>query len=119
MIAYALVSKGSFILAEYTPHDGDFPELARKILLKSQHTREKRSLIRDDYTFTFFSEKEFTFLCMTKSQVAREVSYKFLDEMSNSFFVKQSRSANDPKESMSAQFTVVIKDLIVMNYTKT
>ena len=32
MIIYALVARGTLVLAEYSNHDGDFPQIARKIL---------------------------------------------------------------------------------------
>ncbi len=39
MIIYALVARGTLVLAEYTTFDGDFPEIAKKILAKSQKSK--------------------------------------------------------------------------------
>ena len=39
MILYALVARGSLVLAEYTDVDGDFPKVARKIIAKCEKTK--------------------------------------------------------------------------------
>ena len=36
MIKYALVAKGSFILTDYSDFEGDFPSIAKKILIKNK-----------------------------------------------------------------------------------
>ena len=117
MIIYALVARGSLVLAEYTPHDGDFPSLARRILVKSSGSKTKTSFTKDDFTFTFFSEDEFTFLCMTKADVSREVQHKFLDELAGQFHAKYKKDDNSGK-SWTAVLTLIIKELIVMNNEK-
>lgn len=109
MIIYALVARSSFVLAEYTPYDGDYPSLARKILARSARSQAKTTLSKDDYAFSFFSDNEFTFLCMNKVNVPKEVTYKFLDELSESFFSKHGRNE---EQSWTAKFTLTIKQLI-------
>ena len=110
MIIYALVARSSFVLAEYTPYDGDYPSLARKILAKSPRSNTKTTLSKDDYAFSFFSDNEFTFLCMNKTTVSKDVTYKFLDELAETFFSKHGRNEG---QSWSAKFTLNIKELIV------
>jgi hypothetical protein len=39
MIKYALVARGSLVLAEYTDYEGDFTNAARKILLSSKKSK--------------------------------------------------------------------------------
>ena len=112
MIIYALVARGSFVLAEYTPYDGDYPSLARKIPAKSPKTQSKTTLSKDDYAFSFFSDNDFTFLCMNKTNVSKDVTYKFLDELSESFFSKHGKN-DAPGQNWTAKFTLNIKQLIV------
>lgn len=113
MILYALVARGSFVLAEYTSYDGDFPSVARRILSKFERTKHKKTLSKEEYSFTLFSDEDFTFLCMNKCQVPKEVSYRFLDDMASSFFSKHRKNEDKEAQSGTAQFTVSIKDLIV------
>ena len=86
MIIYSLVARGTYILAEYTNHDGDFPNIARRILAKSQKTKSKTTYHKDDFAFVFFTEDDFTFLCMNKSSLPRETSYKFVDQLAELFY---------------------------------
>lgn len=114
MIIYSLVARGSLVLAEYTNHDGDFPTFSRKLIAKSQKTATKKTLLKENFAFTYFNQEDFTFLCMTDTSFSREVTYKFLDDLSNNFYIKYNdTSDNDGKSSWATTFTVTIKKLIV------
>src|SRR5688572_20170581 len=113
MIIYALIARGSLVLAEYTPHDGDFASVARQILIKSPRTQQKKTFSKEDYAFVFFSADEFTFMCLTKTCDPKETSFKFLDELSELFFSKHVKNEGDKGTSWSAQLSVLIKQLIV------
>jgi hypothetical protein len=111
MIIYSLVARGSLVLAEYTSFDGDFPSLARKILVKSQKSKSKKSFYKDNYVFTLFTEEEFTFLCLNMNTVSKEISYKFLDQIAEIFYSEQRKQ--DDTKSWSAHFSVKIKKIMV------
>jgi hypothetical protein len=111
MIIYSLVARGTLILAEYTSFDGDFPTVARKILAKAEKSKMKKTMWKDNFAFTFFSEDEFTFLCMTKTSVSREISFKFLDRLAQLFYSE--RRKQDDTKSWSAHFSVKMKQLMV------
>lgn len=40
-IIYSLVARGSLVLCEYSESEGDFPQLVRKILVRTKKTEEK------------------------------------------------------------------------------
>ena len=66
MIIYALVARGTVILAEYTDKDGNFPRVAKKLIAKAEKTMVKKTYTKREYCFTLFTEDEFSFLCMTE-----------------------------------------------------
>ena len=110
MIIYSFVARGTMVLAEYTAHDGDFPEVARKIISKATKSRTKTSYIKENYSFTFFSDDEFTFLVMTDSSTTKSKTYSYLDELADIFYndYQKSNSGN-----WNAEFTLKIKNLMV------
>lgn len=111
MIIYALVARGTLILAEYTSFDGDFPVLARKILTQTQKTKSKKTYSKDNCAFTLFSDNDFTFLCMNRSGVPRDISYRFLDQLAEIFYAEQRKQ--DDSRSWNAFFSGKIRQLIV------
>lgn len=111
MIIYSFVARGSFVLSEYTAHDGDFPEIARKIISKANKSKIKTSYIKENFSFTFFSDGEFTFLVMTDSGTNKAKAYGFLDELASIFYSDHSKSNND--SNWNAEFTLKIKELMV------
>jgi len=110
MIIYSFVARGSLVLAEYTAHDGDFPEIARKIISKATKSRLKTSYIKENYSFTFFSDDEFTFLVMTEISTTKSKSYAFLDELANTFYNDYGKTNSS---NWNAEFTLKIKELMV------
>ena len=115
MIIYALVARGTLVLAEYTSYDGDFPQMARKVLSKSPRSKLKKTYVKDGYAFTFFSEDEFTFFCMNPTNIGRDITYKFLDRLANLFYSDYDKTTDTDNESTSktAKFTGQIKNLMV------
>lgn len=113
MIIYSFVARGTFVLAEYTDHDGDFPEISRKIIAKASKSGIKTSYIHNNYSFTFFSDEEFTFLVMTDDSTSKLKTYAFLDELANLFYNDYSKTTNN--SNWNAEFTLKMKDLMVLH----
>ena len=91
MIIFALVARGPLVLAEFTDYVGDFPQLAKKILMHNHIPKTKKSFIRDDLKITFFCEDDFTFLCMNKTSVSKQATSQFLDQLAELFFSNHGR----------------------------
>lgn len=114
MILYSLVAKGSLVIAEYSPYEEDFSSIAQKILMKNQSSSQKKIVSKEGYAFSYFSENNFTFLCLTKTDVPKHVAFKFLDTLTESFFCKYGKTYdNEKKMSQSAQITLILKQLMV------
>jgi vesicle-associated membrane protein 7 len=111
MIIYSLVAKGTFILAEYTTHDGDFPEIARKLLAKTPKSPIKKTFLKENYSFTIFSIKDFSFLVLTDSKTSRGKTHRFLDALSEICVDEKNE-----KNRNSAQLTVLLKKLMVIQF---
>jgi len=116
MIIYALVARGTLVLAEFTSFDGDFPQMARKVLAKSPRSKLKKTYVKEGYAFTFFSEDEFTFFCMNPTDVGRDITYKFLDKLANMFYSDYDKTDEKNQKSdgasWSAKFSNLIKNLM-------
>jgi len=113
MIMYALVARGSLILAEYTDYMGDFNELAKKILMHNYIPKQKKSFIKDDLKITFFSEDDFTFLCMNRINYPHQITSQFLDHLAEVFFSNHGKfDQSQPIQEWGVTFSRKIKNLM-------
>lgn len=114
MIIYALVARGSLILAEYSAYKGDFSSLSRKILTQTKPSKTKKSFVKEGYIFTFFSEDDFTFLSLTKANVSAGITYRFLDQLAELFFSNKGKYDQSATiKAWGTYFSKQIKELIV------
>ena len=68
MIKYALISRGSLILADYTDLDRDFSSESKRILVKSGVNSKKQIMLMEDCAFCFFGSNEHSFLAVCDNQ---------------------------------------------------
>lgn len=111
MIIYSLVARGTLVLAEYTPFDGDFPTVARRILVSSPKSKSKKSHYTQNYVFSMFTEDEFSFLCVNQNNISKELTFKYLDQLAELFYSEQKKQ--DDSKSWNAHFSGKIKQLMV------
>ena len=56
MLKYALISKNSFIIADFSEKEGDFIQISRKILAKNQKDNtQKQFYSQNDLIYCFFN----------------------------------------------------------------
>jgi len=114
MIIYALIARGSLVLAEYSEYKGDFSQTARKIITQCKPSKQKMAYVKEGCVFTFFSEDDFTFLSLCKINTSRELIYHFLDQLAELFFSNQGKyEQNSTVKSFGGYFSKKIKELIV------
>ncbi|KAJ1453214.1 synaptobrevin-domain-containing protein [Pelagophyceae sp. CCMP2097] len=89
-ILYALVARGSTVLAEFTFTSGNFPTITRVLLGKIPEDDGKMSYVYDEYVFHYIVEQKLTFLCMADESFKRRVPFAFLDDVKNRFFATYS-----------------------------
>lgn len=87
-----------------------FQKSPEKLLQKLPKTHLKTAYIKENYSFTFFSDDEFTFLVMTDLTTSKSKSYAFLDELANTFYEESGKTNNS---NWNAEFTLKLKNLMV------
>ena len=86
MIIYALVARGTDILAEFSATTGNFATVTRKILAKLKDPSDKKmSYLYDKHLFHFISRNGLTYLCMAEETFGRRVPFVFLEEVIRRF----------------------------------
>jgi vesicle-associated membrane protein 7 len=84
-VLYALVSRGSVVLAEHAATSGNFVMVSRRILEKIPGQNGKMSYEYDKHVFHYIVEDEITYLCMTDAEFARRLAFAFLDDIKGRF----------------------------------
>ena len=80
-ILYALVARGTTVLAEFTSTSGNFPTITRVLLGKIPEEDGKMSYVYDQFVFHYVVENKITFLCMADEDAKRRVPFAFLDDI--------------------------------------
>ncbi|EAS01495.2 synaptobrevin (macronuclear) [Tetrahymena thermophila SB210] len=115
MIKYALISRGSLILADYTDQETDFAVISKKILIQQNKNQQKQLFIRDDYIFCFFGHQEQTFLCVCDNQDKfKQIAFQFLDQLKDAYIQETSygKDVENSGKSQQAILSLMIKNLM-------
>jgi vesicle-associated membrane protein 7 len=86
-IIYALITRKTQVLAEYTSSGltGNFSTVTRVLLKKIPDEDGKLSYIYDKYIFHYMVADGLTYLCMTDRDFPRLVAFQFLGEIKDRF----------------------------------
>jgi len=86
-IIYALVTRSTHVLAEYTSSGltGNFSTVTRVLLKKIPKEDGKLSYIYDKYIFHYMVSNELTYLCMTDRDFPRVIAFQFLENIKSLF----------------------------------
>ncbi|KAI7834200.1 vesicle-associated membrane protein [Kickxella alabastrina] len=84
-IIYALVSRGSQILAEHSTTTGNFHQITQTILSKIPPNNSKLTYVYDRYLFHYISENGLVFLCMADDKFGRRIPFAFLQDTMERF----------------------------------
>ncbi|KAF8952423.1 hypothetical protein CPC16_005521 [Podila verticillata] len=90
-IIYALVARGTIILAEYTNSSGNFTTVTEAILEKIPPNNSKLTYVYDRYLFHYIREDGLTYLCMADDTFGRRIPFAFLQDMKERFLAQYSR----------------------------
>lgn len=83
---YALVARGTVVLAEHTNRSGNFPTVTRMLLGRISPTSDsKMSYLYDDYVFHYIVEDGITYLCLADEQQKRRMPFLFLQDVKDKF----------------------------------
>lgn len=85
-IVYAVVSRGTTVLAEYAATSGNFVMVTRRILEKiPSGQNSKMSYEYDSHLFHYMVEDGITYLCMAEEGFGRRLPFAFLEDIKGRF----------------------------------
>lgn len=113
-VVYALVSRGTTVLAEYTGHSGNFETVTRLILRKIETASPFGQIKYDAYTFHYKTLDSILYMCMTHADAGSRMPLAFLREVADSF--REKYGVDRPYVAIAyeydEEFSVVLKDKI-------
>lgn len=108
-LVYALVARGTTILAEYTDSSGNFTTVTQNILDCIPDKDAKCTYVYDRYLFHYVKERGIVFLCMADEGFGRRVPFGFLTAMKKDFEPFMGRASTAIAYSFNREFGPVIK----------
>lgn len=113
-IIYALVSRGTCVLAEHTTTSGNFTTITRRLLEKIPPEAQHMSYVYDRHVFHFLVERGLVFLCMSDEEFGTRVPFLFLEGVKARWFSTYGeRGASALAYGMNEDFSPVISGLMV------
>ncbi|KAF7805725.1 vesicle-associated membrane protein 714 [Senna tora] len=109
-ILYALVARGTVVLAEFSAVTGNTGAVARRILEKLPDEAESRLCFSQDrYIFHILRSDGLTFLCMANDTFGRRIPFAYLEDIQMRFMKNYSRVAHyAPAYAMNDEFSRVL-----------
>ncbi|XP_019173690.1 PREDICTED: vesicle-associated membrane protein 714-like [Ipomoea nil] len=109
-ILYALVARGTTVLAEFSAVTGNAGAIARRILEKLPEEAESRLCFSQDrYIFHILRSDGLTFLCMANDTFGRRIPFSYLEDVKMRFMKNYGRIASHaPAYAMNDEFSRVL-----------
>ncbi|WOL18800.1 vesicle-associated membrane protein [Canna indica] len=109
-ILYAVVARGTVVLAEFSAVSGNAGAIARRILEKLSPDSDTRlCLSQDRYIFHVLSSDGITFLCMANDTFGRRVPFMYLEDIHMRFMKNYGRVAHSALAyAMNDEFSRVL-----------
>ncbi|PPS04280.1 hypothetical protein GOBAR_AA16395 [Gossypium barbadense] len=109
-ILYAVVARGTVVLAEFSAVTGNTGAVARRILEKLPPEADSRlCLSQDRYIFHILRSDSLTFLCMANDTFGRRVPFSYLEDIHMRFMKNYGRVARyAPAYAMNDEFSRVL-----------
>ncbi|KAL4578205.1 hypothetical protein LXL04_014325 [Taraxacum kok-saghyz] len=109
-ILYALVARGTTVLAEFSAVSGNTGAVARRILEKLPAEVESRLCFSQDrYIFHILRSDSFTFLCMANDTFGRRIPFAYLEDIQMRFLKNYGKVAPyAPAYAMNDEFSRVL-----------
>ncbi|KAL0735324.1 hypothetical protein Bca4012_011534 [Brassica carinata] len=110
-IIYAVVARGTVVLAEFSAVTGNTGAVVRRILEKlSPETADERLCFSQDrYIFHILRSDGLTFLCMANDDFGRRIPFSYLEDIHMRFMKNYGRVADHaPAYAMNDEFSRVL-----------
>ncbi|KAI5063861.1 hypothetical protein GOP47_0020531 [Adiantum capillus-veneris] len=95
-ILYALVARGSVVLAEFSAASGNAGAIARRLLENlaiAAGGDTRLSFAQDRYVFHIMRSEQLTFLCMANDTFGRRIPFAYLEDIQMRFFKTYGKTA--------------------------
>ena len=83
MIVYAVVARGSVVLAEFTAVGAPIDDTPRLVLTKINNEDQRKSYTSHTISHHFIVEDSITFLCSTATETRYSTAFAFLEDIKN------------------------------------
>ncbi|KAH9659835.1 Vesicle-associated membrane protein 714 [Citrus sinensis] len=109
-ILYALVARGTVVLAEFSAVTGNTGAVARRIIEKLPAESDSRVCFSQDrYIFHILRSDGLTFLCMANDTFGRRIPFSYLEDIQMRFMKNYGRVAHyAPAYAMNDEFSRVL-----------
>ncbi|XP_015275982.1 PREDICTED: vesicle-associated membrane protein 7 [Gekko japonicus] len=108
-ILFAVVARGSTILAKHAWCGGNFLEVTEQILAKTPSENNKLTYSHGNYLFHYICEDRIIYLCITDDNFERSRAFTFLNEIKKRFQnTYGSRAQTALPYAMNSEFSTVL-----------
>uniref|UniRef100_K1RNJ1 Vesicle-associated membrane protein 7 n=1 Tax=Magallana gigas TaxID=29159 RepID=K1RNJ1_MAGGI len=108
-ILFAVVSRGTTVLAKYASCAGNFTEVTEQILSKIGPEDSKLTYSHGSYLFHYISEDRIIYLCISDDDFERSKAFLFLNEVKRRFQTQYGvRAQTALPYSMNSEFSRVL-----------
>ncbi|EOA19461.1 hypothetical protein CARUB_v10001916mg [Capsella rubella] len=110
-IVYAVVARGTVVLAEFSAVTGNTGAVVRRILekLSPEIADERLCFSQDRYIFHILRSDGLTFLCMANDTFGRRIPFSYLEDIHMRFMKNYGRVAHQaPAYAMNDEFSRVL-----------
>eukprot|EP00877_Chromochloris_zofingiensis_P005730 jgi/Chrzof1/15158/Cz09g29140.t1 len=113
-LLYALVARGSVILAEHSNITGNANLIAVRILEKLPQEDTRVSYAQERHMFHVLIQDGITFVCMAEESIGRRIPFAFLDDVKGRFF---SSYADVCREAVAYEFNTEFSRVLSQRMT--
>ncbi|XP_041359054.1 vesicle-associated membrane protein 7-like [Gigantopelta aegis] len=108
-LLYAVVARGTTVLAKYASCAGNFSEVTEQILAKIGPDNTKLTYSHGSYLFHYICEDNIIYLCITDDEFERSRAFLFLNEIKRRFHSQYGvRAQTALPFAMNSEFSRVI-----------
>lgn len=110
-LLYALIARGTVVLAEHSVVSGNANLLAMRILEKLPPENMRVSYTQDQHMFHVLVNDGITFLCVSEESFGRRIPFAFLEDLKQRFFSTYAHICNEAVAyEYNADFSPVMAD---------
>ncbi|XP_011681933.1 vesicle-associated membrane protein 7-like isoform X1 [Strongylocentrotus purpuratus] len=84
-ILYAVIARGTTVLANYAACQGNFTEVTEQVLMKIPPQNAKLTYSHGAYLFHYVSDERIIYMCITDDDFERSRAFAFLQEIKKKF----------------------------------